>query len=138
MLAVKENQGQLHERIRDLFEGAEALGFDGEPYDHTETVDKGHGRVERRECWVISEPDCRLPCLPGTQGQWPPLKAAVWVVGHRQTADDGASPATTSVRQRWSRLGGTTAGRRQKPLEHRRLGALDPGRDLSGRPAPNP
>ena len=27
VLAVKENQGQLHEGIRDLFAGAEALGF---------------------------------------------------------------------------------------------------------------
>ena len=27
VLAVKENQGQLHEGIRDLFEGAEALGL---------------------------------------------------------------------------------------------------------------
>ena len=30
VLAVKENQGQLYENIRDLFEGAEALGFDGD------------------------------------------------------------------------------------------------------------
>ena len=58
VLAVKENQGQLYESIQDLFEGAEALGFDETPYDHAQTVDKGHGRVERRECWVITEPDC--------------------------------------------------------------------------------
>ena len=49
LLAVKENQGQLHEGIRDLFAGAEALGFDGVPYDYSQTVNKGHGRVERRE-----------------------------------------------------------------------------------------
>ena len=60
-LAVKQNQGQLQlpEGIRDLFEGAEALGFDGAPYDYIQTTDKqttdkGHGRVERRECWVIT------------------------------------------------------------------------------------
>ena len=58
VLAVKENQGQLHEGIRDLFAGAEALGFDGAPYDYSQTVNKGHGRVERRECWVITETDC--------------------------------------------------------------------------------
>ena len=29
MLAVKENQGQLYENIQDLFQGAQALGFDG-------------------------------------------------------------------------------------------------------------
>ncbi len=58
-LAVKENQGLLNQGIRDLFEGAEALGFDGAPYDYIQTTDKqttdkGHGRVERRECWVIT------------------------------------------------------------------------------------
>ena len=63
VLAVKENQGRLHEGIRDLFQGAEALGFDGVPYDYARTVDKGHGRV-------IAYAD---------------LKAAVRVVGHRQT-----------------------------------------------------
>ena len=31
VLAVKENQGQLYAGIRDLFEGAEALSFDGCP-----------------------------------------------------------------------------------------------------------
>ena len=75
VLAVKENQGQLHDGIRDLFEGAEALGFDGMPYDHIETVDKGHGRVERRECWVITDPDCLDYLDP--QGQWSQLKAAI-------------------------------------------------------------
>ena len=75
VLAVKENQGQLHEGIRDLFEGAEALGFDGVPYDHTETVDKGHGLAERRECWGIADQDGLDYLDP--QGQWPQLKAAI-------------------------------------------------------------
>ena len=89
MLAVKENQGQLYESIQDLFEGAEALGFDETPYDHAQTVDKGHGRVERRECWVITEPDCLDYLDP--QEQWPQLKAAIRVVGHRTTAAGDAS-----------------------------------------------
>ena len=63
MLAVKENQGQLYEGIRDLFEGAAALGFDGVPYDYAHTVNKGHGRVEggsaagpspQRTAWTTS------------------------------------------------------------------------------------
>ena len=56
LLAVKENQGRLYHDIRDLFEGAEEWGFDGVPYDYATTLNKGHGRIERRECWVISEP----------------------------------------------------------------------------------
>ena len=95
--AVKENQGQLHEGIRALFEGAAALGFDGvpsvqargRPYDYAGIVDKGHGRVERRECWTITEADCLDYLDP--QGQWPQLKAAVKVVGHRETTAGGTS-----------------------------------------------
>ena len=64
-------QGQLHEGIRDLFAGAEALGFDGVPYDYSQTVNKGHGRVERRECWAITETDCLDYINP--HGQWPQL-----------------------------------------------------------------
>ena len=55
LLAVNGNQGQLHEDVRDLFEGAGEFGFEGVPYDYATTLNKGHGRVERRECWVISD-----------------------------------------------------------------------------------
>ena len=79
----------MHEGIQDPFEGAEALGFHETPHDHAETVNKGHGRVERRECWVITDQDCLDYLDP--QGQWPQLKAAVRVVGHRQTAEGGTS-----------------------------------------------
>ncbi len=89
VLAVKENQGQLHEGIRDLFEGAEAFGFDGVSYDHAATVGKGHGRLERRECWVITDEDCLDYLHP--QGHWPQLKAAVKAMGHRQTAAGSTS-----------------------------------------------
>ena len=56
VLAVKENQGQLHEDVKDLFEGGEEFAYQGLPHEYATTLDKGHGRVERRECWVISDP----------------------------------------------------------------------------------
>ena len=91
-----------------------ALGFDGAPHDHTETVDKGHGRVERRECWVITDQDCLDYLDP--QRQWPQLKGAVRVVGHRATEEgDDSQPCyyisslagsaeqlLAAVRSRWS------------------------------------
>ena len=89
VLAVKENQGQLYQGIRDLFQEAEASDFDGVPYDCAQTVNKGHGRVERRECWVVTAADCLDYLDP--QGQWPQLKAAIKVVGHRKTAAGSAS-----------------------------------------------
>ena len=50
VLALKENQGRLYEDVRDLFAGAEEFGYEGVPYDYTCTLNKDHGRVERREC----------------------------------------------------------------------------------------
>ncbi len=83
MLAVKKNQGQLYEDVRDLFQGAEEFGFEGVPYDFARTVNKNHGRIETRQCWVIYDPDCldylqdrqqwakgTHPRMPKTFGRW--------------------------------------------------------------------
>ena len=85
VLAVKDNQSQLYDDVRDLFQGAEEYGFEGVPHDYARTLNKGHGRIERRECWVISDSEC-LDCL-GTKTQWFGLKAAVKVSARRETAE---------------------------------------------------
>ena len=87
LLAVKENQGRLYQDIRDLFEGAGERGFDGVPHDCATTLNKGHGRIERRECWVISDPAC-LEYL-STGKDWPGLRSVMKVAGRRET-DSGA------------------------------------------------
>ena len=93
LLAVKENQGQLYEDIRDLFQGAEEFGFEGVPYDFARTVNKNHGRIETRQCWVITDPTC----LDYVQNrpQWANLNAVVKVTAHRETATG------TSVQSRY-------------------------------------
>ena len=58
-------------------------GFDGVPHDYATTLNKGHGRIERRECWVISEPAC-LEYL-STGKDWPGLRSVIKVVGRRET-----------------------------------------------------
>ena len=83
MLALKENQGQLYEDVRDLFEGAEEFDFEGVPHDYATTLNKEHGRIERRECWVISDL-LSLEYLSTAQ-QWPNLRSVLKVVGHRDT-----------------------------------------------------
>ncbi len=52
VLAVKKNQGNLFDDVTGLFDRAQEAGFEGSDYDKTE--DKGHGRIEIRECWTIS------------------------------------------------------------------------------------
>ena len=47
------------------------------------TLNKGYGRIERREGWVISDPSC-LEYL-STGQDWPGLRPVVRVVGRRDT-----------------------------------------------------
>ena len=55
MLAVKGNQGKLFDNIKDAFECAERDGFSD--VDYAEQVNKYHGRLEIRRCWVITDRD---------------------------------------------------------------------------------
>jgi predicted transposase YbfD/YdcC len=59
VLAVKENQGHLHQDIKELFdtEFEQAIPFEGVAHDHCRTVNKDHGRIEIRQCWTISDPE---------------------------------------------------------------------------------
>lgn len=86
LLAVKGNQGQLHQDVSDLFQGAEEFGFEGVPYDYVRTIEKNHGRLETRQCWVITDPDC-LEYLHSRQ-QWSQLNAAVKVTAQRETTTE--------------------------------------------------
>ena len=147
VLALKENQGQLYEDVRDRFEGAEEFGFGGVPHDYATTLNQDHGRIERRECWTISDPSCLeylstgqdwpglleylstgqdWPGLLGGQGGGPPGDAG---------RDHGAAPV---LHQQPGCPGGATAEGGAHSLEHRELLALEPGRDFRGRPLPDP
>jgi predicted transposase YbfD/YdcC len=55
VLSLKENQGRLYEDVKLLFEDLENSAYTAYAYDHARTVDKGHGRIEIRECWTISD-----------------------------------------------------------------------------------
>ncbi len=55
LLVVKENQGRLYQDVRDLFDGAEELGWDGVLYDYATTLNKGHGRMVSKIRVIRSE-----------------------------------------------------------------------------------
>ena len=57
VLAVKSNQGKLSDNIKDAFECAERNGFVNVEHSYHEDVSKGHGRLETRRCWVITDRD---------------------------------------------------------------------------------
>lgn len=83
-LALKENHGQLYEDVKLLFDDLEASHFSAYRYDMERTVNKGHGRLETRRCWTISDPEL-LQALRGTK-DWQQLQTVVKVQAKR---DDG-------------------------------------------------
>lgn len=56
VLALKGNQKGLAEDVQRLFEWGRSLDFAELQHDHVRTTTKGHGRVEIRDCWTISDP----------------------------------------------------------------------------------
>lgn len=57
VLSVKENQGHLYEDISVLFGVDQAQNFKYASLEYAKTTNKGHGRMEVRECWSTSNPD---------------------------------------------------------------------------------
>jgi predicted transposase YbfD/YdcC len=82
VLAVKANQGRLHEDIADLFAGFEEFDFEDVVHDYHKTTNKGHGRLEIRHCWVVSQLDY-LAYLRGHQA-WQGLRSLIKVVSERR------------------------------------------------------
>ena len=76
VLAVKGNQGTLHRDIQDLFAYAQEIGFKDVAYDFHQTINGGHGRIEVRRYWTISEPDYLEFLDP--KGVWAGLQSIAW------------------------------------------------------------
>ena len=63
ILAVKDNQPTLAHDIEELFATA-AQETPSSPADQASTVEKGHGRLEERDCAVIQDQDTCFTCAP--------------------------------------------------------------------------
>lgn len=86
LLAVKENQGHLFEDVQYLFEVLEAArGLKSTQYQSARTVNKGHGRIETRECWATDREE-HLAWLRKRQ-QWKGLKSVVRIISQRQIGE---------------------------------------------------
>lgn len=82
VLALKENQGTLHRDVQDSFVQAQASRFEQIEHDYAETVGKGHGRIEIRRHWVISDREY-LAWLQ-KEHAWPGLQAIGMVEAERR------------------------------------------------------
>jgi predicted transposase YbfD/YdcC len=53
VLALKGNQGNLHDDVQELFTSASEQNFKNIEHQFCETVEKGHGRMETRRYWTM-------------------------------------------------------------------------------------
>ena len=80
VLALKGNQGNLYDSVKNLFDYAQETGF--VDCDYHKTVNKGHGRIEIRECWTLTSPEY-LAYLPD-RSVWPTLQTLGMVRSERR------------------------------------------------------
>jgi len=85
LLAVKENQGHLYEDIHCLFEVDVAHSIEQAQHSYAQTVNKGHGRLEIRECWVTEKEEYLALVRKGQD--WKGLKSLVRIVSQRQIGE---------------------------------------------------
>jgi predicted transposase YbfD/YdcC len=88
VLALKDNHPALRERIRLAFADADAaVGTTLPPADlvpHA-TLDKAHGRLERRRCLAIGDP-AYLACID-PERRWPDLRSVVRLESTRRVGE---------------------------------------------------
>lgn len=82
LLAVKANQGKLYEDIVLFFDLAQQNEFAKVDHTYRQTVNGGHGRIEKRRCWCISGEES-LSFLR-THGDWAQLQTIVMIESERQ------------------------------------------------------
>ena len=82
LLAVKDNQPKLHKAIQEYFAIAEAEGYRHLQPDLSETLDKGHGRLETRQCSVLA-----APSYLEELARWEQVRALVKIESRREVGE---------------------------------------------------
>ena len=77
MLALRESHGRLYEDVDRLFDDLEASAFKAYAYSQTQTINKNHGCLESRTCFVIAEQSLLRHLRDATE--WTGLQAVVKV-----------------------------------------------------------
>jgi len=93
VLALKGNQGQLHEDVREWFAWAADCQFQDMPHTFAQTVNKNHGRIEIRRCWALSDPRA-FEVIRHHDG-WAGLQSIVMVKRERRSLDNTPAPVET-------------------------------------------
>lgn len=110
VLALKGNQGNLHDEVRAFFDQARQQEFKEVEFDYDETSEKGHGREETRRYWITPAPSE----LPGGE-HWEGLQTIALLESERcvdqqittecryylSSLDCEAKPLAAAVRGHW-------------------------------------
>jgi predicted transposase YbfD/YdcC len=110
VLAVKENQPQLHEDIEDFFAEGRRMNFECLDFDRRETVDGDHGRIEKRTYYLARDLDSI-----GRKERWAGLRGIGMVESRRMiegkesldtrffitSLREGIEAFSKAVRQHW-------------------------------------
>lgn len=91
VLAVKDNQPNLAEALRDFFSTLNAPGHYPRKVSEHETLERGHGRIETRRCTAVGELDW-LDLL-GLQARWSKLASVACINTFRAVLSDLISAA---------------------------------------------
>jgi predicted transposase YbfD/YdcC len=81
VLGLKGNQGHLHEEVKYFFDEAQRRQFHDVPHDYHATVEKAHGRIEMRRCWLVTE--VAMEWLE-RQNQWPGMASIAALEAERR------------------------------------------------------
>lgn len=112
VLALKDNQGNLLDDVKLLFDDLESSDYKAYAFDYHRTTNKGHGRIEIRECWTIS--DGEVLCHLRGFDRWTKLttvsriRSQRWI-GDEKSCEDryhiasitGAKRVLSAVRSHW-------------------------------------
>lgn len=86
LLSLKGNQGTLHRDVADYFQWAEKIKFKGLDHSFTKSIEKDHGRIEERRCWVTEDVSWLLQ-----KEAWVGLKSIVMVESGREVIGQAAT-----------------------------------------------
>jgi predicted transposase YbfD/YdcC len=86
VLSLKGNQGLLHEEVAEYFAWAERTNFKDVEYDYCATLEKDHGRIEGRRCWVTEDTDWFTE-----KAEWAGLRSFIMVEAEREVVGQAAS-----------------------------------------------
>ena len=81
ILSLKENHPTLHQQVKNWFETAQSIGFEGINVSISQRIEKGHHRLEKRRVYTV--PMSQIPQLYQLD-LWAGLKTIVMVVRSSQ------------------------------------------------------